>query len=519
MNAGDGQSETDELHMSDLLLDKTAVDRAVDGSVVTYTIAVRNIGVRDAASALLTDTLPTQATYVAGSSKRDGIAVADDSTGTPFPLDGVGLALGARPGLSLTTVSFDARLSGRNVTATNTASTSTPTPEHTLSNNADAAATALVPPPQADLNLGMTDSPDPVVGGGSTLNYALALRNDGDLPADGVTLTDTLPAGVTFLSATPPPASVSGRTLQFTLGSLAASNGVAGGADEAAVTINVRVDALSGSLTNQASASTTTLEEDTLDNSAQAVTTVQEPPSADLALGMQAPASVIASQRFTYTLSLSNTGSLAASSTTLVDTLPANASYVAGSTRRDGTIVVPDDLAGTPFPLDGTGLNLGSLGIGASTQVSFDVTAPASAATLSNSATVSTTALELDLSDNQSSATTQVQAQADVSIVKSGPATSGRNTTFTYTLTVSNAGPSTATSVVVIDTLPSSGVTYVAGSTRLNGAVVPDNTSGTVFPVDSPGLNIGNLNAGATATITFQARTNNTTGARVTFAL
>jgi uncharacterized repeat protein (TIGR01451 family) len=143
------------------------------------------------------------------------------------------------------------------------------------------------------------------------------------------------------------------------------------------------------------------------------------------------------------------------------------------------------------------------------------VIAPASAATLSDSATASTTALELDLSNNQSSASTQVQAQADVSIVKSGPATIARNTTFTYTLTVSNAGPSTATSILVTDTLPASGVTYVAGTTRLNGAVVPDNTSGTVFPVDSPGLNIGSLNAGATATITFQARTNNTTGTRV----
>jgi hypothetical protein len=63
--------------------------------------------------------------------------------------------------------------------------------------------------------------------------------------------------------------------------------------------------------------------------------------------------------------------------------------------------------------------------------------------------------------------------------------------------------------VVVIDT-PPSGFGYQAGTTRLNGTVVPDNTTGTAFPVDTPGLNIGSLNSGATATITFQARYSNT---------
>ena len=78
---------------------------------------------------------------------------------------------------------------------------------------------------------------------------------------------------------------------------------------------------------------------------------------------------------------------------------------------------------------------------------------------------------------------------------------------FTYTLSVTNAGPSAAASVVVIDTLPS-GVNYQANSTTLNGTVVPDNTGGgaTAFPLDAAGLNIGDLNSGATATITFQVK-------------
>jgi uncharacterized repeat protein (TIGR01451 family) len=55
--------------------------------------------------------------------------------------------------------------------------------------------------PSIDLRIDGTDSPSPVLVN-TNLTYTLVVQNNGQIPATGVTLTDTLPAGVTFVSAT-----------------------------------------------------------------------------------------------------------------------------------------------------------------------------------------------------------------------------------------------------------------------------------------------------------------------------
>ena len=54
-------------------------------------------------------------------------------------------------------------------------------------------------------------------------------------------------------------------------------------------------------------------------------------------------------------------------------------------------------------------------------------------------------------------------AQADLSLVKSAPATVVAGQQLTYTLTATNNGPSNATGVSIIDTLPS-GTSYQSAS-------------------------------------------------------
>jgi uncharacterized repeat protein (TIGR01451 family) len=91
------------------------------------------------------------------------------------------------------------------------------------------------------------------------------------------------------------------------------------------------------------------------------------------------------------------------------------------------------------------------------------VTAPAQATTLTNTASVSSTTADPDPTDNSDTATTTVTALADLSVVKTGPANVVAGGTVTYTLDVSNAGPSNAAALTVIDTLPA-GVTFVSAS-------------------------------------------------------
>lgn len=100
-----------------------------------------------------------------------------------------------------------------------------------------------------DLAISQTDSPDPV-NVGNPLNYQLLVTNNGPDPATGVTVLDTLPAGVTFQSASATQGSCSeaGGTVTCLLGAIAAS---------ANATINVTVTApvSTGSITNSATVS------------------------------------------------------------------------------------------------------------------------------------------------------------------------------------------------------------------------------------------------------------------------
>ena len=70
----------------------------------------------------------------------------------------------------------------------------------TTPNTATASTTVQA---RADLSITKTDSPDPVTAG-KNLTYTVQVTNGGPSTASAVTVTDTLPAGVTFVSATPP---------------------------------------------------------------------------------------------------------------------------------------------------------------------------------------------------------------------------------------------------------------------------------------------------------------------------
>jgi uncharacterized repeat protein (TIGR01451 family) len=118
--------------------------------------------------------------------------------------------------------------------------------------------------PGTDLALTMTDAPDPVAARGN-VTYTLTVANQGASPAPGAAVVDTLPAGVTFSSASAGCSQAAG-VVTCELGSLA------GGASTA-VTITVTTKAR-GTLTNTASVSANVSDPDTSDNTATETTTV-----------------------------------------------------------------------------------------------------------------------------------------------------------------------------------------------------------------------------------------------------
>jgi uncharacterized repeat protein (TIGR01451 family) len=125
-----------------------------------------------------------------------------------------------------------------------------------------------------DLSLTKTASPSPVQAT-TTLTYSMNVFNHGPtVVATGVQATDTLPPGVTIVSATATQGACSGMdTVICDLGTLTVGGGVA-------VTLVVSPEA-PGTLSNTATVSGNAPDPDPSNNTATAVTLVVEPPSPD----------------------------------------------------------------------------------------------------------------------------------------------------------------------------------------------------------------------------------------------
>ena len=75
--------------------------------------------------------------------------------------------------------------------------------------------------PAADLQVGITASPTPVQAG-QNVQYTITATNNGLSSATGVVVTDTIPSGVTFVSATGGVTPDDNGNLTFSVGNLAA---------------------------------------------------------------------------------------------------------------------------------------------------------------------------------------------------------------------------------------------------------------------------------------------------------
>jgi uncharacterized delta-60 repeat protein/uncharacterized repeat protein (TIGR01451 family) len=119
----------------------------------------------------------------------------------------------------------------------------------------------------ADLSLAKTsDAASAAVGG--TVTYTITVTNNGPEAAGGVTVSDTLPAGVAFGSAGASQGTCSGATtVTCDLGTVAASG-------TATVTITVTVDA-AGNIENTATVTGQAVDSDSSNNSATASVTVE----------------------------------------------------------------------------------------------------------------------------------------------------------------------------------------------------------------------------------------------------
>src|SRR5262249_21926975 len=150
---------------------------------------------------------------------------------------------------------------------------------------------------------------------------------------------------------------------------------------------------------------------------------------------------------------------------------------------------------GTIMPTDATF----AAGASASFTVVLHVAAAApGASTIDNTATISSNTTDTNAANDASTASATVLATTDLAVVKTGPATVTAGTDLTYTLTLTNNGPSDAQTVSLTDAVP-------AGTTFVSATPAPG------FTATTPAV-------GGTGTISFAA-TSMAAGASATFTV
>ncbi|HDX9629516.1 TPA: DUF11 domain-containing protein [Bacillus cereus] len=463
------------------------------GDTITYTTILTNTGNTNATNITFTDLIPNGTTFITDSVTINGITQIGLNPNT-------GITIGSIAANSSISIVFQ-------VTAT-----STPV-QNPIANSATASYTFIADPNAPIVSRNVTSNTTfttintaTILSSkqvdksfshiGDTLTYTVTLTNNGNSSAQNVIFTDTVPSGTTFIANT------------FSINGIPQSganptNGVDIGPITAGAIVNVSFQVNVTSLPTEnpiVNFSSTSYQ---LVSPPDAETSISNPVSTQIKeaiLSMTKNESASFSdigQTAFYTISISNVGNTDAANIVFTDVLPSGLTFVPNTLTVDGVL--------QPNANPNTGVLLATLPPNEIYSIVFQVTVnsipsinptPNTASTtyefivdpvnpsVSSSATSNTTLLQINNANIISTKT------ADLTFADVG-------NTITFTLNLPNTGNVAATDVTVIDILDSN-LTFVPNSFTVNGQTIPNADLST-------GVNIGSINGGNTAIVTFQA--------------
>jgi len=214
-------------------------------------------------------------------------------------------------------------------------------------------------------------------------------------------------------------------------------------------------------------------------------------PGVDLGITVRTPSgSAVVGTPFTYTIEVTNVGSLTATNINLSDVLPVNQSFISA---------IPSQ--GSCGGASNLTCSLGNLASSAKATVALTVVVNSLPGGFSPSVTnsASVTSGELDANTPNNTATANVYISApitDLGVTGSATPSSPKiNTNLTYTYNVKNNGPAAASGVVLTDTLPA-GMSFVSAKA----------TQGTCSGTSTVTCSVGTLSNGSSATVTIVAK-------------
>ncbi|WP_022873580.1 DUF11 domain-containing protein [Nesterenkonia alba] len=464
---------------ADLEIDKSVdMDSLSDGEVIPgeqfdFELTVTNHGPSTARNVSITDTLPAELTWVSGGSHSNGEVTFDLGT----------MALNATETVTVT-VELDPNYDGDGSDVENSATVET-TATDPVEDNDTASSTIPAGQPWADISITKTALGD-AVAPGEEFTYEVEVTNNGPSTAHSVSIVDTLPNELGFVSSEECDGSdqrFGGEVICPVVESLSPNGTIT---HEITVVLDPDYAGSGTEIQNRVDVEARTSDFVTSNNHA-----IEGLPAGGEAAAASADLSidktmepvndddqVVPGGNVLVTLVVTNDGPSTATGVRITDELPANLAFVSS---EDGSYSTVDNQVS--FVPDGPLASGESITKTFIAQLNSDFTGDGS--DVVNEAEVTAWTADPDTSNNTDDDDLSGQvgdAQADLAITKSTSSTEVTpGTSVDFDLTVTNHGPSTARDVTVTDELPDELTvtdTYVydnAGEcTEENGDVVCD---------------------------------------------
>ncbi|MGN4558376.1 DUF7507 domain-containing protein [Bacillus cereus group sp. MYBK5-2] len=468
------------------------------GDTVTFTVTFQNKGTVPATNVIVQDTLPQGVSFVPGSTVINGIS-----------------QLGENPeiGIPIGTVN-----PGQNITVTFQGVVNSIPPGGVIRNQANITFTYEPNPNEPPVTTTITTPETETVVNTATLNpqktadrsfvalndiitYTLSFQNVGTVPATNITITDSIPAGTTFI---PNSVTINGISQAGMNPALGIPIGTLAPVERVTITFQVQVVSIppSGIINNQGSATFNYQTDPTLPPVTQTETTPETTtPIQTVVINPTKIADLTFAEigdTVTYTVTFTNQGTIPATNVTIADTLPPGTSFVTNSVTINNVT--------QPGVSPVTGIPAGTVNPGETITVTFQIQINAipPSGKIENTASVTYTSQpnpsEPPITTTETTPTVTIpvrtanpnpQKTVDREFASIGD-------TLTYTITLQNTGNIPATNVIITDSIPT-GTTFIPGSVTINGLPQPNLTP-------EIGIPVGTLNPRQIVTVTLEVQ-------------
>jgi uncharacterized repeat protein (TIGR01451 family) len=462
--------------VADLQIEKSASPHvALVDDTIEYKMRISNHGPDEARGVVVVDELPTGITFLSATPadicNQANLVVTCDLPNLPrgvFYDVYVTVRAPAEPPPAPGEVINRVSVSGREM-------------DDDMSNNDDTASTLVViSDTVTDLEVASVDDlPDPVVINQS-VTYNILVRNNGISLATGVKLTNQLPEGLVYESATVPAGggcSEVGGAVICQLDDLATG-------ESTSVSINATAPSSPTTVTYWASVAGDQVDPDERNNSNSETTTISPEWSDVYVAKSDSPDPALATEEVTYSIVVGNNGPSAASGVMVEDTLPPGVRFSSENPSQGSCDVIEQNVI----------CDLDTIASGESATISI-VVIPEQDGTLTNRVEISSDQTDPNPGNDSATAVTTIMPATDLALAMtaSPPTPPGvrAGELLTYRLVVTNEGPLPATNVVVEDDFPVDASLLSMSSTQGNCGKDADKII----------CNVGNLATGDSATI------------------